>query len=466
LREALKDAEAVLAKRPDFFQVLNEYGAVLMQLGRHDEAETAFRKALEIRPGFAPAMQNLMLTAHYIPGMTLERLAEYHREFSESTKAHKPLMNNNFQQSRDPGRTLRIGFVSCDFRRHPIGYFVAPLLQNLNKDEIQTTCYSDNPSNDDMTGHVRAGADHWVDIRQLTHRGLAERILHDKIDILFDMNGHTGLSRLLAFAMKPAPIQITWAGYVGTTGIAEMDYIVSDRFHIPEDEEKYYVEEVLRISDCNFVVRPPDFAPEVKPLPVHKNGYITLGTFSIPTKINQEIVSVWCRIMDQLPNSRMMLKYRAIDDPANKERIEKLFQAGGIEPGRLMLYGATPHVDLLDHYNKIDIALDPAPYSGGLTTCEALWMGTPVITCPGSIFASRHSQSILSCVGLTDTVAADFDHYVDIATALANDRDRLAEVSAGLRQKMTESPLVDGAAFASRFSAAMRTIWTDWCHKN
>ncbi len=466
LGEALETAETLLEKRPETVLALNDLGSVLMQLGRNDEAEETFRKILKIRPGFIAAMQNLMLNCHYTPGITLERLAEYHREFSESLDEFRRAGRAHFTQSREPERTLRIGFVSCDFRRHPIGYFMAPFLPYLDRNKIETICYSDNPADDDMTSHIKSGADRWVATRPLNDEALADKIRRDQIDILFDLNGHTGISRLLAFAMKPAPIQVTWAGYVGTTGLKEMDYIVADHFHIHEEEEKYYVEKVLRLSDCNFVVRPPDFAPEVKPLPAHENGHVTFGTFSIPSKINPEIVNVWCRIMQQVPDSRMMLKYRAMDDPANIDRIGKLFQAAEIDPGRLMFYGSTPHVDLLDHYNKIDIALDPAPYSGGLTTCEALWMGTPVITCPGITFAGRHSQSILSCAGLTETIAENFDRYVEIAVELAEDLPRLADISAGLRQKMADSPLVDGKAFASRFSAAMRTIWTAWCRNN
>lgn len=463
LGKALEMAETALKKRPEAVLILALSGEALMQLGRHDDAETTFRKALAIRPNLPAAIQNLMLNAHYMPGMTLERLLKYHREFHGYVRAAKPAPKPQFQQSRNPERTLRIGFVSSDFRRHPIGYFMAPFLPYLDKNEIRTTCYSDNPNNDDMTGHVRSGADQWVEIKSLDHGALAEKIQQDRIDILFDMGGHTGKSRLMAFAGKPAPIQITWAGYVGTTGLEEMDYIVADHFHIRKDEEKFYMEKVLRISECNFVVRPPDFAPEVAPLPARGNGYVTFGTFSIPTKINPQIVKVWCKIMSRVENSRMMLKYRAMDDPANIKRIKGLFQADGIDPSRLLFYGSTPHVDLLNHYNRIDIALDPAPYSGGLTTCEALWMGTPVVTCPGPTFGGRHAQSILSCVGLMETIGEDSDQYVDIAVELAGDLPRLAEISAGLRQQMKNSPLVDGGSFAGKFSAAMRSVWTDWC---
>ena len=463
LAAALDMVRAALEKHPETALFRAQFGEILMQLGQHNDAEAAFRKALSIQPYFSAPMQNLMLNCHYMPGMTLESLLEYHREFSENARRiPKPARIPKFQQSRKPDRTLRIGFVSGDFRRHPIGYFMAPFLPHLDRKKIQTTCYSDNPGNDDMTGHIRSGTDRWVDIKHLSYEALAERVRRDKIDILFDLNGHTGNSRLMTFAGKPAPVQVTWAGYVGTTGLPEMDYIVADSYHIHEDEEKYYVEKVLRISECNFVVRPPDFAPEITQLPFYGNGYITFGSFSIPTKINPEIISVWCRTMQQLPNSRMMLKYRAMDDPANRGRITKLFQAGGIDPSRILLYGATPHVDLLNHYNKIDIALDPAPYSGGLTTCEALWMGTPVVTCPGKIFAGRHSQSILSCVGLTETIAEDFDQYVEIAVGLAKDIPRMADIAVGRRQRMADSPLVDGAAFAEKFTNAMRTIWREW----
>jgi predicted O-linked N-acetylglucosamine transferase (SPINDLY family) len=294
---------------------------------------------------------------------------------------------------------------------------------------------------------------------------LARQIRSDRIDILFDLAGHSAGNRLLVFARKPAPIEVTWAGYVGTTGLVAMDYILADRYEIPPQSEMYYRERVLRMPDGYMCYDPPGYAPPVSPLPALEKGYVTFAGFHNPAKITPQVVEVWARILRRLPQARLVLKYRCLDDAATAGRLADLFAGRGIDKDRLEFLGYSAHNETLDQYQRVDVALDTFPYNGGLTTCEALWMGVPVVTCPGETFASRHSLSHLSNVGPTETIAADLDEYVELAVTLAGDLPRLAALRAGLRARMASSPLCDGKRFAENFAEVLRGAWRHWCEK-
>lgn len=270
-------------------------------------------------------------------------------------------------------------------------------------------------------------------------------------------------NRLLVFARKPAPLQVTWAGYVGTTGLSAIDYLVSDRYSTAADEEPYCREKVIRMPDGYVCYDPPDYAPKVGPLPSKRKDGITFCSFNNPAKINEDVVSVWARILGRVAGARLLIKYKGIDSIAYADRLAAMFKAKGVERSRLMLEGLSPHAELLARYNDVDIALDPFPYSGGLTTYEALWMGVPVITVPGETFASRHSQIHLTAAGLPELVARDYDDYVTVAVGLANDAARLGGLRAELRGKVSSSPACNGGKFAEGFAALMRDIWRNWC---
>jgi predicted O-linked N-acetylglucosamine transferase (SPINDLY family) len=263
---------------------------------------------------------------------------------------------------------------------------------------------------------------------------------------------------LLVFARKPAPIQITWAGYVGTTGLTAMDYLLADRHEVPPEAERYYRERVLRMPDGYVCYDPPAYAPAVAPLPALEQGNVTFGCFNNPAKITPQAIEVWARILRRLPGARLVLKFKGWDNSGVAGRFREMFVNLGIDPGRVEFLGSAPHAKFLTEYNRIDLALDPFPYCGGLTTCEALWMGVPVVTCPGETFASRHSLSHLSNVGLTETIARDLDEYVELAVSLASDLPRLAALRAGLRERMAASPLCDGPRFARQFMELLRGI--------
>ena len=348
---------------------------------------------------------------------------------------------------------LRLGFVSPDLGRHAVSYFLVRVLENLSQEQHDTICYSDRRVKDDLTRRLQAAATQWRDVAGMSDQRLAEQIRADRIDILFDLSGHTAGNRLLVFARKPAPIQITWIGYTGTTGLAAMDYLLADR-EWSRKEPSTTIASVCcgcRRAICVTIRR--DAAPPVGPLPSLTKGYPTFGSFNNPAKITPQVVAVWAKILRRLPGARLVLKYRGLSEPTVKRRYLDLFAAHGVEPQRLELQPSSSFAEYLATYQQVDLALDPFPFSGCTTTCEALWMGVPVITCPGETFASRDSFSHLSSVGLTETIARDLDEYVELAVSLAGDLPRLAALRAGLRQRMAASPLCDGKRFASNLAS-------------
>jgi protein O-GlcNAc transferase len=288
-------------------------------------------------------------------------------------------------------------------------------------------------------------------------------IERDEIDILFDLSGHTAHHRLLTFARKPAPVQASWIGYAGTTGFSAIDYLLADRFQIPPESEQYYSEKVLRLPNAWVCFEPPLDAPELGPLPAATSGTITFGSFNFLAKVTPNVVEDWADILKRVPNSRLILLYRGFDAELARTRFRELFTTCGIEESRVQLLGTHAHTDVMRRYQEVDIALDPFPYSGGLTTCEALWMGVPVVTCPGETFASRHSLSLMSNIGITETIAANMDDYVRIAVELAGDLPRLTDLRHRLRGQMASSPLCDAAGFTRAFEALCRTMWRTWC---
>jgi predicted O-linked N-acetylglucosamine transferase (SPINDLY family) len=337
-------------------------------------------------------------------------------------------------------------------------------LEGLRSLPCETYGYSVSSARDDLTDRMIAASTAWRHARGLSDEELADQIRADRIDLLFDLGGHTADNRLLVFARKPAPIQLTWIGYVGTTGLSAIDYLVADRRHVPEGSESHYRERVIRLPDGYICYDPPTYAPAVLPPPASAQGCVTFGCFNSPAKIGPDVLAAWMMVLLGVPGSRLLLKYKGMDDPATGRLLRGFFADGGVAPERIELHGVTRHDDALATYGRVDIALDTFPYSGGLTTCEALWMGVPVVTWPGETFAGRHSLSHLSNVGLTETVARrDRSHYVEIAVGLARDLPRLAGLREELRPRMAGSPLCDGDRLARNLLASLRDPWREWC---
>jgi predicted O-linked N-acetylglucosamine transferase (SPINDLY family) len=463
LDDAVEALHRSLELRPDHPEVLNNLSSTLLAQGDHEGAMRACRKALELRPSYVEAHSNLLMCEHYQCGVTLAGLAGAHAEWDERHAAKYRADWKPFERDRDAERPLRIGFVSPDLCRHPVGFFLARVLENIDPQAAVVVCYHTRAVRDDLSHRLAAAARQWHDVAGLDDDALAARIRADKIDILFDLSGHTAAGRLLVFARRPAPIQVSWIGYVGTTGLKAMDYLLADRYHVPPEAEPYYCERVLRMPDDYVCYDPPKEAPAVGPLPSRERGYVTFGCLNNAAKLTAEVLALWAEVLRRVTGSRLLLGSPALGGSAVRERITAAFTALGIAPSRLEFQGAVPWTELLGTYNRVDLALDPFPYSGGLTTCEALCMGVPVVTYPGETFASRHSLSHLSNVGVTETVARSHRDYAEIAVRLAGDHAHLSDLRAGLRDRMAHSPLCDGPRFARNLTNLLREVWRDWC---
>jgi predicted O-linked N-acetylglucosamine transferase (SPINDLY family) len=460
--EALACFHRALQLDPEYAEAHNNLGNLLSEQGQPAAAMACYQRAIQARPAYGDALGNALLCEQYLPGVTPGRLAEAHAQWERQFAAPLRATWRPHANRRDPQRTLRCGFVSADFRHHPVGNFLIRPLEALRAEAVEIICYSDVLQSDDLTARFARAAHTWREVRTLSHQALAEQIRADRIDILFDLAGHTAGNRLLTLARKPAPLAITWIGYEGTTGLAAMDYLIADEWLIPPDDESCYCEKVLRMPRGYVCYDPPGAAAEVGPLPAREQGGVTFASFNNLAKIGPEVIDLWAAILRRVPRARLVLKYRGLDRGSTRDRYAAEFAQREIERGRLELQGWSPYGEMLALYNRVDIALDPFPFSGSATTCEALWMGVPVITWPGATFAGRHSLTHLANVGLRETVARDPAHYVELAVALAGDRPRLAVLRAGLRARMAASRLCDGPRFAADLMAVLRGAWKQW----
>ena len=405
--DRLEEAEAAgrraLAIQPRLAEAACTLASALHAQGRVVEALEQYHYALEIRPNLLPqAHSKALFCEQYSPDVTLAGLAAAHARWEERHAAGLHSTWRPFASPADPERPLRLGFLSADFGRHPVGTFLVRALESLDRSACELVGFCDRPVADELTGRIAAACGTWRPTWTLGDEALAEQIRADRIDILFDLAGHTG-QRLMVFARKPAPLQVSWIGYVGTTGLAAMDYLIADRYHVPPGSERHYREHIIRLPDGYVCFDPPPDAPAVGPLPALRNGHVTFGCFNNTAKVSPEVIALWAKVLDRIPGSRLVLKYRWLNDARTRSRYEKLFSEQGISTTRLDFAGGLPAAELLATYNAIDVALDPFPYSGGLTTCEALWMGVPVVTFPGETFASRRLALYLANVGLEST---------------------------------------------------------------
>ena len=459
LGDALAAYDGALRLRADFADAHYNRGNALRDLARLDDALAAYDTALSLRPGYADAHSNKLLALHYGAFDARGAIAAQARAFGAGVnRAGAP---QAFANTPIPDRRLRIGYVSGDLRRHPVGYFLQSILRNHASDAVEVFCYSNNLKDDDLTASFQSEADHWRRLRGLTDEAAAGLIRADAIDILVDMSGHTALNRLPLFARRPAPVQVSWLGYFGTTGLTAMDYVLADRFVVPPGEEDAFTEQVWRMPGSYLCFMPPDMDVPVRSRDVQ--GPVTFGSFNNLAKLSPHTVSLWARVVQSVPRSRLLLKTSQLADAAVCQAVRERFAGHGIEADRLVLEGPSPRADLLASYNRVDIALDPYPYGGGTTTAEALWMGAPVVTLRGGTWTGRVSESILSTVGLSDLVAGSQEAYVDLAAKLAADQDRRAALHATLRSRLEESPFCDGAGFTRQLEDACRGMWKQWC---
>ncbi|HEY2412190.1 MAG TPA: tetratricopeptide repeat protein [Pirellulaceae bacterium] len=456
----LTESEAVIrtlvTATPEDAEAWSLWGWTLIASARANEGAAAIRRSVELAPQ-SPRHSNFLVALQYTSDITPENLLrEHQRWYSTYVGATKAITARPMR--REAGAPLRLGFVSDGFGRGPTGAMVLPVLEALEKSACTVVCYSDGFVDDEYTARFRQRADIWREAQAFRTEFLVKAIREDEIDVLFDLTGHTG-NCLPTFNQKPAPIQVSWFGYVGTTGLREMDYLLADRFHVQPGEENWYSEKVLRMPNGYACFGPPKYAPAVGALPALNSDGVTFGCFNAPAKFNPQILDAWSSILAQQPNSRLFLKFRGLDDSGLQARLSGEFAQRGIAPGRLLFEGNSPHAELLACYNRVDIALDTQPYSGGVTTCEALWMGVPVITFPGKTFAGRHSLSHLTNAGFSQFVADDLSGYVNLAVDWAKRLDELAMIRSQMRDQVRQSPLCDAPRFARDFLAVLKGAW-------
>jgi predicted O-linked N-acetylglucosamine transferase (SPINDLY family) len=459
LDEAASHYARAIERRPDYAEAWLNHGNAALYAGDAAAAVTRFDRALHSNKQLDRALANIVYALNYVPDATpaaiRERAQDWDRRFALPRCAPGPAFAD-----RRPDRKLRIGYVSPDLANHPIGHFMIGVLAHHARDRFEAVVYSERAVEDEMSATMKETATSWCRTPGLSDAALIERIVSDRIDILVDLAGHTSGNRLRVFTAKPAPVQLTWMGSVGTTGLAAMDGVIADRFHVPPGQEGSYVEQVFRLPESFVCFEPPAYAPAVGEAPFQRNGFITFGCFSNPAKINASLMRSWAAILQRIPDARLRLRYRWMDARANRQRIEGVFERHGIESERLIIEGELPHRGLLGAYGGIDIALDTWPYSGCATTLEALWMGCPVITRPEQRFASRHTYSVLATLGLDDLIASDAAAYVEAAARLATDRATLGNLRSALRDRLANSPLCDPAGFTKSLEAVYREAWS------
>jgi protein O-GlcNAc transferase len=467
LDNAVASFRRALEIKPDSTEALTNLGNVLTFLGELDQAADSYRRAIEIKPDFIDARSSLLYIHNYLSDQSTEKLLHDAKQYGDLV-TKKASSNTAWNNQADPDRCLRVGLVSADLHMHPVGYFVEAMLASLATEapgRIEVFAYSNHDQVDAIRTRIKTHCNTWREVAKLSDAQLAQQIVDDKIDILIDLSGHTAKNRLPMFAWKPAPVQASWLGYFATTGVAAMDYFIADPWTAPPAIEPHFTEKILRLPESYICFTAPDIDVPVAPLPALKNGFITFGCFNNLTKMNDAVVALWARVLQAVPNSRLLLKTKQLNNPTVRQNVLDRFARQGIQVGQLMLESAAPRAELLATYNRVDIALDPFPYPGGTTSVEALWMATPVLSLAGDRFLSHLGESILHNAGLPDWIAIDADDYVAKAVAHAGDVQALATLRNGLRQQVLASPLFDAPRFARHFESTLRSAWTQWCRQ-
>lgn len=438
-------------------------GSALSSQGKFEEALACYREGLRRHPADTRTHSNLLMTLNYLPDQDPEAIFREHRAWGgiHGKLNAKPL---SFTNIRDPDRRLRIGYVSPDFRTHSVAYFIEPLLANHDDNTVESVCYSDVPRPDATTKRLQGMANQWRDVSKVSDEQLAVLIHEDGIDILVDLAGHTASNRLPVFTRRPAPVQATWLGYPNTTGLATIDYRLTDAIADPEGQDVFYTEKLLRLDGCFLCYQPTANAPPIAPLPAADAGHVNFGSFNNLAKINSRVIELWSELLKAFPAARLIIKNPSLTDPPTRERYQELFAARGQGSERVELLGHTAtREEHLALYNRVDIALDTFPYNGTTTTCEALWMGVPVITLAGENHAGRVGASLLNAAGFAEWIAETPSEYIAIAAKLTADTGGLENIRAGLRSRLAGSLLCDGKSFATRMESAYRKMWKSWC---
>ena len=458
--EAIATFHQALRLKPDFAEAYNNLGSALKVIGQLDAAIDAFRQATRLQPNYVEACGNLVYAIQSHPAYGPGLIREEHRHWNQ--KHAEPLRKfiQPHTNDRRPHRRLRIGYVSADFRIHVVGQNLLPLFREHDHRQVEVFCYASMLREDAFTEQLRQFADTWRNIAGIADSQAADLIRQDGIDILVDLALHTSGNRLLIFARKPAPVQVTYLGYCSSTGLDTMDYRLSDPYLDPPDSDlSMYSEKTIRLPETYWCYASAGLAPDPSPPPVKATGYITFGCLNNFAKASPAL-DLWTEILQSVPQSRLIIHSHL---GTHLNAVRERFKNKDIFPDRLEFLGRQPWPEYIQIHSRIDIALDPFPWGGGITTCDALWMGVPVVTLLGRTPVGRGGASILSNIGLPELIASTPEEYAQIATDLAKDFSRLAELRRTLRPRMQASPLMNAPRFARNIEAAYRQMWQTWC---
>jgi predicted O-linked N-acetylglucosamine transferase (SPINDLY family) len=464
-QEALACHERALAADPKYAKARFGRAQALQQTHRIAEAVEEYDRFLILQPLHHEARSYRLFALHYLDGVAPARLLEEHRAFGRAVGPPAP---SGVTRPADPARRLRLAFLSPDLRNHSVAYFIEPLLRHLDRDRFEVWLYHDHFCEDAVTQRLKALASGWRNFVGQPAPAVMTAIRSDAPDLIVDLAGHTGLNRLPVLARRVAPVQITYLGYPNTTGLPAMDYRFTDETADPSGEaDAFATERLVRFAPVAWAYQPAGDAPPVAPPPCVAAGAVTFGCFNNPAKITDATLALWGRVLAAVPGSRLRLKGAGFGQAVVRARYEARLAHSGVAVSRVDLVERTP--DAASHlalYHTVDVAFDTFPYHGTTTTCEALWMGVPVVTLTGREHRSRVGTSLLTAAGHPEWCARDGDDFVRIAVALAGDPRRLAAVRQSLRRELEASPLLDHAGQAARFGAALRACWTAWCERS
>lgn len=462
LHEAETSYRTALKIEPNIAGVQNNLGSLLSDLGRFDEAERCFRRAIQIDPAFAQAYSNLLFHLSHGETISAQALHLEHLGFASTFEApYKPLWQRH-DNLRDLNRCLRVGIVSADLRDHPIAFYIEPILAQLgNRQNLSLYAFHNQAREDAVSLRLKAHFSHWRAIAGLSDEAVARLIREDQIDVLIDLSGHSASNRLLTFARKPAPVQLSWMGYGGTTGLSAMDYYLADSFLLPTGLLDHQFSEKLVQLPAAAPFLPYADAPPVGVLPASKNHFLTFGSFNLARKLSPAVIATWSQILRGLPTSRMLIG--GMNSPDEIDKMSESFLREGIPRNRLTFFLKCPMPDYLQLHNQVDILLDTFPYPGATTSCHAMWMGVPTITMAGETAVSRVGVALARHAGLDGFVATSRSDFVDKALYWSSHVSELAAIRSELRAKFAQSAVGRPQLIADSVEQALRTMWQRWC---
>lgn len=431
-----------------------------MRVGKADLADENLRRALARNPGSTAIHSCLLLNLHYRENITNREILDEHRLWEKMHAVRLERYSGYTTWKSGPVRRIRIGYVSPDFRRHSVAFFISPVLAGHDRTRFEVVCYSDVEHEDAVSARLRNHADGWHNVHALNDPELGEKIHTDGIDILVDLSGHTNHNRLTVFARRPAPVQVTYLGYPGTSGMTAMDVRISDQWADPEGEsEQWHTERLVRLPGGFLCYEPFEMSPAVAPLPGELSGNITFGSFNNLAKVTSTVIATWSQILKEVSGARLIMKARGLDDAVVVAGLREQFLSHGVPAAQVEYVGHTPSLEQhLGLYAKVDVALDTFPYNGTTTTCEALWMGVPVITLAGTSHAGRVGSSLLFRLGLDEFITDSTAAYIKLAVEQAGQMEGLACLRSGMRKRMEDSSLTNASLFCRELEEAYSSL--------